>query len=322
MVPEHLSLFSQTLLRIYGLAQSETVERFQDAALGVIQEIVPFSSSMWGSATMTDAGIDIHTLHLHNTSMRMIEEYETVKHLDQFAQEVVSKSTHTIRFSAAAAQSPEYRAFLVKHGHHHGLITQSIHEQTRFVQWLSLYRNDPQSECSQEEVLLLSTLFPHLMQALTINRKVHVEQLLGSDCRARWSVAIADQYGFLYYADPDFLKILRQDHAVNDDERLPETVVTAILQSVTELKGSHSVISCSREKDLLFLKTRNKVLADELNQREYIIAKMLASGLSLKDIANKLNRSPDTIRSHGKSIYKKLGTNKVTQLSTLLLQRD
>lgn len=48
---------------------------------------------------------------------------------------------------------------------------------------------------------------------------------------------------------------------------------------------------------------------------------LLSSGLSLKEIAQKLNRSPETIRTHGKSIYTKLGTNKVTQLPNLLSER-
>ena len=119
------------------------VAEFQDAALLAIKGVLPFDSSMWGSATMSAQGIDIHTLHLHETSMQMIEEYAQVKHLDQFAHEVTAKEKHTIRFSAQNAQAPAHRKFLYKYQHLHGLITQNINPQTRFVQWLSLFRRDP-----------------------------------------------------------------------------------------------------------------------------------------------------------------------------------
>ena len=298
------------------------VTEFQDAALLVIKGVLPFDSSMWGSATMSAQGIDIHTLHLHETSMQMIEEYAQVKHLDQFAHEVTAKEKNTIRFSARNAQAPAYRDFLYKYQHLHGLITQSINPQTRFVQWLSLFRGDPDRECTEREVQLLEALFPHLMQALAINRKLYMEQLVGDAVRERWSVAIADHHGFLYHADTEFLQVISQDYLFDDCDRLPLGVMNAFSHSVFELVGKASVLVGTKERDLLFLKARPKVAADHLNAREFTIAKMLASGLSHKDIAEKLNRSPETIRTHGKSIYKKLGTTKVTQLSALLAQRE
>lgn len=321
MSTDGLTSFSQAVLLFYEFAQQKPVRDFQDEALRIIEEVIPFDSSMWGSATMTDHGIDIHTLHLHNTSMRMIEDYQAVKHLDHFAHEVASTERGTIRFSAADAQASELREFLQCYGHVHGLITQSINRETRFVQWLSLFRKDAESKCSESEVQLLDALFPHLMQALAINRKLYMEQLLGDASRERWSVAIADHHGFIYHADPEFLRILSKDHVLPQADRLPPVIMNAFAQSVFELSGFESVLVGTQENDLLFLKIRTKVLADHLNPREFTIAKMLASGFSTKDIAQKLNRSPETVRSHCKSIYKKLGTNKATQLAGLLNQR-
>jgi DNA-binding CsgD family transcriptional regulator len=318
---DRLSTFSQVVLRFYEIAQQLPVHAFQDAALGAIKAILPFDSSMWGSATMSEQGVDIHTLHLHHSSRQMIEEYGAVKHLDHFAHEVASKEIHTIRFSAENAQAEELRAFLFRHEHLHGLITQCINPQTRFVQWLSLFRKDPEQCCTEQDVQVLDALFPHLMQALAINRKLHMMHLVGDSAHERWSVAIADHHGFLYHADPTFLRLIATSDNLVDRERLPAHVMDAFSQPVFQLTRNQVVLVGVQESDLLFLKARPTVLADQLNPREFTIAQMLASGLSHKEIAQKLNRSPETIRTHGKSIYKKLGTTKVTQLSALLAQR-
>ncbi len=113
MGADRLTSFSQVVLRFYESAQRVPVQEFQDGALQVIREIIPFDASMWGSATMSDQGIDIHTLHLYNTSQQMIEEYQKVKHLDQFAHEVASTERGTIRFRAEDAQALALREFFI-----------------------------------------------------------------------------------------------------------------------------------------------------------------------------------------------------------------
>lgn len=317
-----LSLFSQVVLRFYEIAQSAPMQRFQEEALNTLRLVLPFDSGMWGSATMTEHGIEIHTLHLQNTSMQMIEDYQKIKHLDHFAHEVTQAERCTIRFDAIDGETLKFRNFLYQYRHLHGLITSHINPWNRFAQWLSLFRQDTDHRCSEEEVHLLDALFPHLMQALAINRKLHMQQLVGDQNHEQWSVAIADHHGFLYHADPEFLTLISENYHLAQNDRLPDEVVHAFAQSITELVGTTSVLRGSQEKDLLFLKIRQKIRADDLSPREFTIAKMMAGGLSLKEIAEKLNRSPDTIRTHSRLIYKKLAVNKATQLSTLLMQRD
>lgn len=283
--------------------------------------MLAFTSGMWGTAHMTERGIEIHTLHLYNTSMQMIHAYEKVKHLDHFAQETSQKKNATISFSALNARSKELRDFLLEFKHLHGLITHDINLDTGFTQWLSLYRSNADHQFSVTEIDLLDNLFPHLMQSLAINRKVYLETLVGDEGRERWSVAIADKLGVLYHLDAAFQMITKEDHVIWEADRLSGNVLQTFKETMFELTGKHSVVQGIREGDLLFLKARKKVLADKLSQREYAIAKMLSSGMSLKEVAQKLGRSPETIRTHGKAIYEKLGTNKVTQLSHLLAER-
>lgn len=317
-----LSTFSQLLLDIYAMAQTVPIKDFQESVLILINKCLPFSSAMWGTATMTNGGIDIHTLHLHNTTMQMIHEYESVKHLDHFALETSKKEKATISFSAADARTPEHRAFLMKFGHVHGLITHELNPYTNFTQWLSLFRKDESAVCTMQELELLDNLFPHLTQALAINRKAYMETLIGDERRERWSVAIADKRGVLYHADIEFFKLLSADFTLVNATHLPNALITALTSNLKDYKCQHAIYSVSLEGDILFLKSRKRLPADSLSQREHEVAVMLASGLSLKEIALKLGRSPETIRTHVKSIYAKLGTKKVTLIPGFLSQRD
>ena len=73
---------------------------------------------------------------------------------------------------------------------------------------------------------------------------------------------------------------------------------------------------------LLFLKARERAPVDSLSTREYLVAKLLASGLTQKEVAAKLERSPETIRSQAKVIFNQLGIGSATLLPGHLALRD
>jgi DNA-binding NarL/FixJ family response regulator len=50
-----------------------------------------------------------------------------------------------------------------------------------------------------------------------------------------------------------------------------------------------------------------------LTPKEYQVLQMIASGKSLKSVANELGNATSTISGYTKSIYKKLGVNSMTQ---------
>src|SRR5215208_1515011 len=91
-----LSHYSALLLTLYRQAQELPVNHFQDSVLEALKQLLPFDSSMWGTCTVNSAGIDIHTLHLHNTTQAMIDAYQKVKHLDTSAMSLADQPTATI----------------------------------------------------------------------------------------------------------------------------------------------------------------------------------------------------------------------------------
>jgi DNA-binding CsgD family transcriptional regulator len=322
-----LTSYSNLLLTIYREAQEVSVQEFQDAVLDTLKDELPFDTSMWGTATMTDQGIDIHSLHLHNTTQAMIDAYQKVKHLDVAAMRVTAKPKETIGFATDRDFEGEelrpYREFLREFRHENFFITSDINPLTRFAQWVSLYRHDTRKACTPLETELLSCLAPHLMQALAINRLVHMDRLTGDAAREKWCVAIADSRGVLYHADPRFRELLQIEWGMPDPMNLPPVLLQQLLNDEdNQVTGRRTVVRRNLERGLLYLRARDRAPVDNLSSREFLVARLLASGLTQKQVAAQLERSPETIRSQVKTIFDKLAINNITMLGPLLAQRE
>jgi len=74
------------------------------------------------------------------------------------------------------------------------------------------------------------------------------------------------------------------------------------------------VISMSLQGDLLLLRARPKLAADELTTRELEVAHRFASGSNYKTIAQQLSVSPSTVRGHLTRIYSKLNISEKASL--------
>lgn len=321
-----LSQYSNLLLTIYRQAQELPVDQFQDGILEALKRYLPFDTSMWGTATMTAGGIDIHSLHLHRTTQAMIDAYEKVKHLDTAAVRVSRQPKATIAFSTATDfEEPEVapmKQFLHDFRHENFFITSDINPLTGFVHWVSLYRASAEQVCTPEETEMLSCIAPHLMQALAINRLVHLDRLTGDAAREKWSVAIADGRGVLYHADPRFRQLVQAEWPGGDPDRLPQALLDQLTGEEQQVTGRNVVVRRSLERGLLFLKARQREAVDSLTAREFLVGRLLVTGLTHKQVAAKLDRSPETVRSQVKVIFDKLGINNVAMLAPLLALRE
>lgn len=327
MTPQSdLSTFSGIVLDLYRKAQDLPVDRFQDAVLDRVKDGLHFDAAIWGTATMTPAGIDVHSLHQHRFPDEMMAAFLRVRHQDSAAEKATREPRITFGFSAAEeftrADQEEIRQFARDFSLHHCFVTSDTHPVTRFVHWISLFRRDPGRRCLDEETRLLAELAPHLMQSLAINRLVHLDRMLGDAARDCWSVAIADERGVLYHSDTRFLELVLPEWPLAEHERLPAALVRQLLAQGGPVTGRSCVLHCAQQQGLLFLKARARHEVDALSARELVVAQMLASGMTHKQIAKQLERSPETVRSQIKSIFEKLQINNVTLLPPLLALRQ
>lgn len=318
--------YNKLLLHLYRLSHELPLTYFQDAALELIKPVLPFDSSMWGSATLTPKGIDVHTLHLHRQSPEMLEAYEEIKHLDTAAALAAQKPAsalafHTDSWFGSTAQKP-LRAHGKRFGQAHFFIGGAVNLQTRFTRWLTLFRADDRAYCTETERVLLAGLMPHVQQALELNRLTHLSQAAGATDHPARGAAIADLRGVLYHADAVFEHALRAEW---DDWRtftLPPVVMKSFLQGNTRFVGNRHVLTLCVEHQLLFLKSRPRCAADGLTPREFTVAKLMVKGNTHKQIATLLQRSPATVRTQIRNVYDKLGIGNVAGMIEALRQME
>ena len=168
MSNSELNRHSQLLLQLYRNAQELPVGEFQDAALNLIKPVLPFDSSLWGTAATTAEGGDIHTVHLHNQSPAMLEAYGPVKHQDtamaaMFAQPRATRAFHLESWCADPGQR-EIRDVMRQFSIENMLATTVHNLHTKFAHWLLLYRGDKNAICTAQETLRLRLLAPHDMR--------------------------------------------------------------------------------------------------------------------------------------------------------------
>lgn len=321
-----ISAYSHLLLNLYKEAQDLPIDVFQDTVLSSLQRLLPFDSSMWGHGVLKEEGLDIHSIHLFNTTPAMLEEYAKVKHLDCAATAMQAAANLTLAFrNSQVFQGDERRGireFCTRFGHENFWISSDIHPKTGFAQWISLYRKDPHQVCTADETELLSDLAPHLMQALAMNRIIHSERLLGDSAREKWCTAIVDQRAVFHYCDPRFADLLQQEWPGHSTEYAPAAIKAKFEHNRFQFIGKKSFIDGRLEKDLFFLRARQLTQADSLSPTELTVARLLTAGKTHKGIAQVLDRSPETIRTHVKSIFRKLNIHNAAALASLLQQTD
>lgn len=318
---------NELLLDLYRIAHEQAPETFHDAALELLKTVLPFDSSMWGSAQLLapGRGMDIHTLHLHQSDPQMIVDYGSLMSQDSAAASLFGQHRATEGFHAQswfqAPQEQDLLAFLRRYGHNNYFISLNTHPETRFSHWVSLFRANPDAHCQAHEKQLLSELTPHLLQALAMNRALYQARLLPHE-GAVHGAAMADPRGMIYQADPLFQQMLRQEWPGWRGHTLPEAALQQFRQGQPQHTGACIAIRCHVAHGLLFLKTRWRSAADMLTPRELTVAQLVAQGLTHKQIAANLSRAPATVRNQIQSIYQKLEISNVAALIDALRQLE
>jgi len=313
---KNLSPLSRLTLAIYRLSEISTASDFQRRSLEELKKFLPFDSGMWGTGIVQDGGLKIITLHLHDTSMDMINAYQDVKNDDLAVIELAKHKSKTIGFNAHSKFFGKEKmiSFVEKFKHRNIFISCRNDHETKFTEWISLYRAENSQVCTAVEIEFFDNLAPHLMQALALNRKINLESIVEGDSKKVWGLGICDLEGFIYHSSEEFSTLFASEFSGIKNNKIPNQVILN-LKHESIFRGKKIVISSRSENDLLYLKVRSIQPIDLLTEIELKIAKLIAAGLTFNEISVNLCRSIDTIRTHSKSIYKKLGINKASQLS-------
>ncbi|HET9323903.1 MAG TPA: LuxR C-terminal-related transcriptional regulator [Gaiellaceae bacterium] len=158
---------------------------------------------------------------------------------------------------------------------------------------------------------------PHLALGSVLSEGTDLHTAIAHLERA---VVLSAPAGSTYWHAHALLRLAVAQHRLGDDEAARETLDTARaeLDRLPDL-GMLGPLHEEAEGDLLHRRRREGYLGDGLSDAELRVLRRLVLGYSVADVARELWLSPNTVKSHRRSIYRKLG---VTRRAELLERTD
>jgi len=305
------------------MARELPAGEFQDEIVRQLRPLFRFDSSMWGSGMISGDRLIVHSIHLHNQPAEMIENWETVNHEDTVSHVASSHLGRVVNVHAPSLFRGNKGAGMRAHNQRfeiaNCLVIGGAQPGTPLRNWVSLFRRNADEQFSRRESRMFQSLFPHLVEALTINRLLQVGNQLLMMREARPAVAIVDRVGFIYTESGNFSETLRRDWPSTGNGIVPKALMDAIAGAPFGEASTKSIaVSSEPVGDLLLLRLRNLGPVDRLSARERQVAQGFGTGMSHKEIAKQLGISPATARNYIQIIYAKLGITDKASLATLL----
>jgi DNA-binding CsgD family transcriptional regulator len=311
------------LLLLYRAARTLSVDTFQEYAVRLVKPLLRFDLAMWGTGRLTHPGISVHTLHLHEIPGAHIAEWQAINTEDKVIPLVTEQPGRPLTFHAPtlfeAHEDAAMREFTARAGWQSAMVTAFVDPQPNVMQWVSLFRRDPDHAYTEGEQTFASLVVPHFVEALTINRTLHMQSVYGPGVDRPGHFAYADMNGFVYYADAPFAALIDADWPYWDRRSLPRSLLQEFVErGTTVVQGPHVKIEGRVQGGLLFLRAAGRSPLDDLSPRERDVATRFARGESSKDIARALGLAPATVRHHLKNVYAKLGIHDKTELARMI----
>lgn len=194
-----------------------------------------------------------------------------------------------------------------------GMFYGNNQKDTSGSRWL-LVCCDKSDGLSDQASSLMQALWPHLNMAITLNLGKALNRI-DPEMAAR-KMALVNWNGMIEVADPEFLTLLKAECIREPAGRIPSRVLEA-LASEGVYRGQAMTITARMEEDKLICRAESVSALDSLGSVEKEIARHLAEGMTYREIASKLGKSPNTVRNQIASIYRKLEVDCKVALITL-----
>lgn len=300
-----MKTFGNLLLEIYHAARELPIEDFQEFSLAQLQKSVDFDLARWET---TEEDPKSERLRINDLKQHILSPQPT----DTSATR--QPTIFVINQTASALQTYAERSHL-----EHELAVTTKSNGSNLIKVIALYRTYDKLAFTETEHDFVQTVFPHLIEAWAINHLAHLDRMRTLLEGSGWSMAIADSSGHLLFADNDFKSLLYMEWPIIGHTTIPTRLAEVIRKQKSGwYVGNAIVISPTLTKGLFFLRSRPRLPIDCLTIREREVAKLVAQGLSYKEIAQKLKIAPATVRNHIHSILVHANEHNIIELATQL----
>lgn len=317
---------NQFLLRLYQASREVPLDEFQECALKMLVDLVPFDSARWGTTARDERGAAYQTPWFFRDPPESLQDYNEFREQDTAATLVLATPDRTHNFQLVEfypAGSTGLRAYQRRYRHEHALITAHLNPETGLYDAFSVYGASATRPFSEAQRQLAELVFPHMREALRINQCLQLERIRPRGDGYQWVMAICDAAGRLRFAEPLFFELLIREWPHGSRQALPaELTQLASSKQAAKLIG-HTVVFCVKvAHNSAFIYARPRMQADGLSRRELDVARQVAAGLSHKEIAKVLNISPATVRHHIQAVHEHMGVHNNAELTTKLRNID
>lgn len=194
-----------------------------------------------------------------------------------------------------------------------GMLYGNSQKDAAGARWLLVCR-DKSADFSDQASSLVQALWPHLNMAITLNLGKALNRI--DPEMATRKMALVNWDGIIEVADPEFMTLLKAECIRESAGRISSKVLAALADEGV-YRGQVMTITARIEENKLICRAKSVSALDSLGSVEREIARHLVEGMTYREIASKLGKSPNTVRNQIASIYRKLEVDCKVALITL-----
>lgn len=314
MLTSELQTFLSELIHITNRSSAES---FKQAVMQQLNGLIPFDMALWAGGYVEN--LQLNNVFLYELPNSLMDSWEKIKHQDRLLAGLIANPGQT--FDVYEFYSCRERNSLATYQQHSKLfgienaISTALPDPgTGLLEIMSLYRRDPDQKFSKKEQLTKQFVFPIIKNAWYHNQ---IQQM--ALVSATSLVALCDNRGWLRIPDSRFISLLKDQWPSWSGPILPEPILFWLKNTEKQTLKRNNIFYCRKKvNDMTLVEANLKGNTDALTKREDQIAELFASGLTYKQIAEKLNLSPNTVRRHIESVYKKLKISNKMELQQTL----
>jgi DNA-binding CsgD family transcriptional regulator len=319
--------FGMCLLALVTIARSGNAQDMHREALQVLQGLIPFDSAWWGEVS-PGSGETPPRNWLHGSiglSLGFAQEWNALSAVDRFAGQSIAHCGEVLRASSDDGRHPPegiVDSFCKRHGIEHAMAITMELPASGLMFFVSIYRRPGAPPFRDDEAVIFGEFARHLVQ----HWRDVLDGLQGAVPGRTWDAyAFADGEGRLIYLGARVGQVLHQAEPTWQGTMLPSAVAAQARQApCTVTMGRSDRLALVPCGGLLALVLEDRGPGDPLAPRERRATTLYAQGRSYKEIAERLELSPATVRTYLRNVYASLGVrNKIELVSALgLAARD
>lgn len=315
---------SELLIALHHGANVVSPDKFREYALNLVHSVIPFDSAAWGKHGRIESELVASEMYIRGKQEEMLQNLESIRHFEAWLTETqISQPWITVNFNFSqppGSLSGELLQHINRFGLTYCLSTIGYNPMSQTPHHIVLGRNNL-NPYSEEERLLKQILMPHLEAACDHNHRLlpQTSSNITQETERRQSNALTNKQGILVASEPRFTQLLMAEFPDWHGPLLPEPLLKTFIEDNNDRHvGNYIALTASRRSNMWLLWARPKQPIDDFSSRTMKLAAYFADGLSHKEIGQKMNISPATVRNHISVIYKKLSVNNKSQLAQLL----